>query len=146
MELSKLEPSRALRTLRNEIDSLFDRFVERPLGVITGQIVPALDISETDTTITVKADLPGMDEQDLDVSLAGNTLTIRGEKKQEREETGRTYHTVERSYGSFSRSIRLPAAVQPDQVTADYKKGVLEIVLPKKEPAQAKKVDIKSGQ
>lgn len=143
MDRGKLDPSRALRSLRTEIDTLFDRFVERPLGAITGQVVPTLDISETDTELTIKADLPGLDQQDIDVSLSGDTLTIRGQKAQEHEEADKTHHLIERSYGSFSRSIRLPTAVQSDKVEATYKKGVLNIVLPKKEPVRADRIEIK---
>ena len=143
MDIQKIEPKRALKTLRDEIDTLFDRFVERPLGVITGQVIPPMDISETDTEIVVKTDLPGMAQEDIDISIAGDILTVKGQKKQETEDAGKTFHTVERSYGSFSRSVRLPAAVIADQVEASYKQGVLKIVLPKKEPLQAKKIEIK---
>ncbi len=142
MDLSRFEPSRTLKNLRNEIDSLFDRFVERPLGAVTGQIIPTVDVTETDADVIVKADLPGMDENDLDVSIAENILTIRGEKKQEREQAGKTWHLVERSSGSFSRSIRLPAAVDPDRIQAAYRKGVLEITLPKKEQKQTRRINV----
>jgi HSP20 family protein len=144
MQRSRFDAGKAVRSLRDEVDTLFDRFVERPLGVIKGQVVPSVDISETDAEIHVAADLPGMDEKDMEVSVTGQTLTIRGQRKQEREETGKTCHVIERAYGSFSRSIQLPAAVKADQVQASYKKGVLKIVLPKKEILQAKRVEIKS--
>ncbi len=144
MNIDKIEPKRALKTLRDEIDNIFDRFVERPLGVITGQVVAPVDISETDTEVIVKSDLPGMELSDIDVSISGDILTIKGQKKKELEQAGKTYHVVERSYGSFSRSIRLPAEVDVDKVQASYKNGLLEIVMPKKESNQAKKIKIKS--
>lgn len=142
MDLSRFEPGRALRSLRGEIDQLFDRFVERPLGAMTGHVVPTVDISETDDDVIIKADIPGMDESDLDVSIVDNTLTIRGEKKQETERSGRTHHVLERSYGSFSRAMQLPVAVDADKVRATYRKGVLEIALPKKEQTQTRRVEI----
>ncbi len=142
MNIDKIEPKRALKSLRDEIDNLFDRFVERPLGVITGQVVAPVDISETDTEIIVKSDLPGMELSDIDVSISGDVLTIKGQKKKEIEQAGKTYHVIERSYGEFSRSLRLPAKVDVDRVKASYKNGVLEIVMPKAEPVQTKKIKI----
>jgi HSP20 family protein len=143
MDLNKFEPARALKSLRHEVDSLFDRFVERPLGVITGQVIPPLDLSETDAEIIVRMDLPGMDEKEIDISIQNESLIIRGEKKEQREESGKTYHLVERATGSFVRSIPLPVQVRVDMVRATYQKGVLEVCLPKKELAQARKIEIK---
>jgi HSP20 family protein len=146
MEMGKFEPTRAFKGLRNEIDTLFDRFVERPLSTLTGQLVPPIDISETDTEIIVKMEVPGMEEEDLDVSITNDILTVRGEKKKEREESGKTYHIVERTFGTFTRSVTLPVAVRVEMIRASYKKGVLEINLPKKELSQAKKIEIKCEQ
>lgn len=146
MDLDKFEPGRAFRTLRNEIDTLFERFVERPIGAVTRQVVPALDVAETDVQIVVRADIPGIDQADIDISVADDVLTIRGEKKQACEEAGKTFHVTERSYGTFSRSVRLPAGVNVDNVQASYKKGVLEIILPKKEESKSKKVQIKTDE
>ncbi len=144
MSFNKFEPTRALKSLRNEIDTLFDRFVERPLGVITGQVIPPLDVAETDSEIIVRMDLPGMDEKDIDISIQGDVLTIRGEKKEQREETGKIYHVTERAAGNFVRSVPLPVQVRVDMVRATYAKGILEISLPKKELAQARKIEIKT--
>ncbi len=146
MDLDKFEPGRAFRTLRNEIDTLFERFVERPIGAVTRQVVPVLDVAETDVQIVVRADIPGIDQADIDISVADDVLTIRGEKKQACEEAGKTFHVAERSYGTFSRSVRLPAGVNVDNVQASYKKGVLEIILPKKEESKSKKVQIKTDE
>ncbi len=146
MNIDKIEPKRAINTLRNEIDNLFDKFIERPLGIITGQVVVPVDIAETDSEIIVKSDLPGMDLNDIDVSISGDILTIKGQKKKDIEQAGKTYHVIERSYGEFSRSIRLPAKVDVEKVKASYKNGVLEIVMPKVEPLQTKKIIIESEQ
>jgi HSP20 family protein len=91
----------------------------------------------------VKAEVPGLEPKDIDISLSDGLLTIKGEKKQEREEKEENYHLVERSYGSFARSIRLPNEVQSDKIDASYKNGVLKIVLPKSEEAKKKEIKIK---
>lgn len=108
-------------------------------------IVPAFDVSETDEHIIVKADLPGVDVKDIDISIVGNVLTVKGEKKQEKEEKNESYHRIERSYGSFSRSISLPAEVNPDAVEAVYKDGVLKLTIPKAEKSKPKKIEIKTA-
>lgn len=144
MDFSRFEPSKALRNLRTDIDALFDRFVEKPLGVITGQVVPPLDIAETDTEILVRMDLPGVDEKDIEVSVQNDTLTIRGQKKESRDEPGKTWHVVERPMGPFTRTVRLPVQVRVDMVRATFKKGVLDVELPKKELAQARKIEIRT--
>jgi len=145
MDLPRLDAGKTLRSLRDEMNTVFDRFFERPLGVITGHIVPSVDVGETGSQVVVRADLPGMDLEDIDVSVTKDLLTIRGHKKQERQESGVDFHIIERSSGSFSRSIRLPAAVDEQSVSATYKKGVLEVVLPKREPASEKKIEIQGG-
>ncbi|WP_246041815.1 Hsp20/alpha crystallin family protein [Desulfoglaeba alkanexedens] len=91
----------------------------------------------------VKADLPGVDAKDLDIQIVGNVLTVSGEKKQEREEKDESYHWLERRFGSFSRSIRLPVEVKADEVEAVYKDGVLRIEIPKVESAKPKKIPVK---
>ena len=105
--------------------------------------VPSLDVAETKNEIVVKAEVPGMDPKDIDVSLSDGILTIKGEKKQEKEKKEEDYHLVERSYGSFTRSVQLPAQVRSDKIQASHKNGVLRIVLPKSEEAKKKEVKIK---
>jgi HSP20 family protein len=100
---------------------------------------PALDVSETKDKLIVKAELPGIDPKDVEISLRGNVLTVKGEKKEEKEEN---YHLVERRYGSFVRSVRLPVDVEEDKIEASYKKGVLKVVLPKTEKAKKKEIKI----
>ena len=93
----------------------------------------------------VKAEVPGMDAKDINISVTGDVLTIKGEKKSEREEKEENYHLVERSYGSFSRSMTLPAAVNLDKIEAKYDKGVLTVTCPKKEEVKPKAIEIKTA-
>ena len=100
-------------------------------------------ISETEEHIHVKPDLPGIDVKDLDISIDKNMLTVRGEKKQEKEETGENYRCVERHYGSFCRSFMLPAEVKSDGIEAVYKDGVLRLSVPKSEASKPKRIEVK---
>jgi HSP20 family protein len=132
----------------------FDRLVDDMFGGRTLARWPAgtavdlkLDLSETDKEIKVRAELPGVDENDVEVMLTEDVLTIKGEKKVEEERKGENHHMVERSYGSFARSLRLPFRVDQEQVRATFDKGVLEISLPKPAESQARsrKIEIKRG-
>ena len=107
---------------------------------------PRVDVSESDKEIKISAELPGMDENDIDVSLTRDTLTIKGEKKEDKEDKGKDYYRVERSYGLFTRSIPLPVDVNTDKVEATFKKGILYVTLPKAVSAiqKTKKVPVKS--
>jgi len=120
---------------RDEMNRLFDSFFRgfdlEPFDVQGGMFSPKVDVVETETEIRVSAELPGMDEKDIDVSLTKDALTIKGEKKVEKNESDKDYYRMERSYGSFSRTIPLPVQVDPDQVSAEFRKGVLTVVLPK---------------
>lgn len=132
--------------LRKEMDRLWDSFFEgRPGGRNReeGEWLPSLDVAETKGDLVVKAELPGMDPKDIDISLSEGVLTIRGEKKQEKEEREEGYHLIERSYGSFTRSIRLPKEVQSEKIEASFKNGILKVVLPKSEEAKKKEIKIK---
>jgi HSP20 family protein len=104
---------------------------------------PPLDVAETADQVVVKAEIPGMEPKDISITLSGELLTLKGEKKSEREEKKENYHLVERSYGSFSRSVRLPVAVDVDKIEAKYDKGVLTITCPKKEEVKPKAIKIK---
>jgi HSP20 family protein len=108
------------------------------------EFMPAFDVSETEKELIVKAEVPGMDKKDIDISLSEGMLTIKGEKKQEREDKHEEYHTVERCYGAFSRTMPIPVEVDTDKVDATYKDGVLKITLPKSETAKAKKIAVKT--
>lgn len=146
MALIPWRPWRELDALRREMDHWWDRFAgERPAEWLKGEWVPSVDVSETKDQVVVKAEAPGIDPKEMDISLSGGVLTIKGEKKKEREEKDENYHLVERSYGSFSRSMRLPAEVQEDKVKASYKDGVLTITLPKTERAKERAIKIEVG-
>jgi HSP20 family protein len=132
--------------IRREMDRLWDSFLEgRPMrrAEESGEWLPSLDVSETKNDVVIKAELPGMDPKDIDISLANGFLTIKGEKKHEKEEKEENYHLVERSYGSFTRSVRLPREVQSDKISASFKNGVLRVTLPKSEEAKKKEIKIK---
>ena len=135
---------------RSELDNLFDRFFG-PDFLATGELFsddgwfPSVDIAEGKKEITVKAEIPGAEPKDLDISLDGKRLTIKGEKKRKKEEKEENYHRVERSYGSFNRTVELPVEVEPDQVEASYKKGVLKIVMKKSKESESKKINIKTS-
>ncbi len=135
-----------ITSLQREMDRLFEDFFRRG-GLLRGEWrwAPSVDVIETNDTVVVKAELPGMDPKDVDISVSGDTLTIKGEKKEEREEKGKTFYRMERCYGSFCRSIDLPTSVEADRAKADYKNGILEITLPKSEQVKAKKIPIKTN-
>jgi len=144
--LNEVAPFRDFEKMRREMDHFWDSFFDvesRRKGEDHGKWFPSLDVSETKNEIVVKAEVPGMDPKDIDISLSDGVLSIRGERKQEMEEKEENYHLVERSYGSFARSVGLPKEVKHDKISASYKNGVLRIVLPKSEEAKKKEVKIK---
>jgi HSP20 family protein len=113
-------------------------------GWFVGRTVPSIDVSETDAAVEAKVDLPGMKPDEIDIRLNANVLTVSGERKEEKEEKGKTYHRLERRAGTFSRSITLPCPVAEDEVAAEFHDGVLTITLPKTEQANARKIKVKS--
>ncbi|MGD8522636.1 MAG: Hsp20/alpha crystallin family protein [Desulfobacterales bacterium] len=132
----------------SELDSLYDRFFGRgsmiPARFMEDEaLFPVLDISEGKKEITVKAEIPGVEADDLDVSLDERTLIIKGEKKKEKEDKDENYHRMERSYGYFRRTVQLPVDVDPSKVEASYKKGVLKVVLKKTKESEAKKIEVR---
>ena len=145
----KREEQNPFSLLRREMDSLFDNFYRgfdiEPFEGHLGAFSPSVDVTENDKEIKISAELPGMDEKDIDVSLQIDMLTIKGEKKEEKEDKGKDYYKMERSYGSFSRTIPLPVEVETDKVVASFKQGVLSITLPKtaKAVAETKKIAVK---
>ncbi|MBP7737980.1 MAG: Hsp20/alpha crystallin family protein [Spirochaetes bacterium] len=127
------------------LSTVFDDFFRMvPVDLVGGEVFPKLDVHEDDKAVHVKAEIPGLDEKDLDVTLKENTLTISGEKKEEKkeEDKNRNYHYCERSFGSFSRTIVLPEGIKADGVKANYRNGILDIELPKGEAAQPKKINV----
>jgi len=146
----KREDEHPFSLLRREMDSLFDNFFRgfdiEPFESRMGAFSPKVDVTENDKEIKISAELPGLEEKDIDVSLQKDMLTIKGEKKEEKEDKGKDYYRMERSYGSFSRTIPLPVEVETDKVEAKFKKGVLSITLPKtaKAVAETKKIEVKA--
>ena len=137
--------------MQREMNRVFDSF-NRNWGLgafpeFTGSFMPRLDVTEDAKAFTVTAELPGMNEKEIDLSVSGDTLTIRGEKKEEKEDKNKNYYYSERSYGTFMRSIPLPRQVETDKVSASFKKGVLTITLPKTAAAMesTKKIDVNIG-
>lgn len=132
-----------------DLSQVFDRFFSRgDWGTEDATIpafYPAIDVSETEDNVLVVAEVPGMDAKDIDISVQDNVLTIKGEKRSEKEEKDEQRHRVERTYGTFTRSFRLPAAVTTEKVAADYKQGVLYITMPKSDESKRRAVKIKVG-
>lgn len=148
LPLKRSEGGNPFMSLQKEMNHLFDNFFDdlsvSPFREQWGHTFPQVNIKENDKQIEVSAELPGLDQNDVDISIYNNVLTLRGEKKQEKEDKEGEYYHRECSYGSFHRDIALPGEVNENKVKADFKKGVLKITLPKKEEAQrtAKKIDI----
>jgi HSP20 family protein len=138
---------RELDRFRGEMDRLFNRFFDLglpELGLGEGEWMPSVDVSETGKEVIVNAEVPGMEPKDIDISLSGNMLTLKGERKREEEKKGESFHRVERSYGAFTRTIQLPAEVDADKVDATYKDGVLKIRMPKTKEEPVKKIEVKT--
>jgi len=125
-------------------DRLFEDFEVPSLFSEEMRFTPAFDVSETENELIVKGEVPGMDQKDIDINLSDGLLTIMGEKKHEKEDKNENYHCVERHYGKFSRTMRVPFEVEADKVDATYKDGVLKVTLPKCETAKPKKIEIKT--
>lgn len=133
------------RTFYDEMETMISRLWEDGQEAWFGTaIAPSLDISETGSALEAKLDLPGVKPEEIEIQLNGNVLTVSGERKEEQEEKGKTFHRVERRAGSFSRTVTLPCQVEEDEVAAEYHDGVLTITLPKTDSAKAKKIEVKS--
>ena len=140
MALVRWDPIREL----GDMNRLFDRFFEgRVANATARRWIPAMDLVETDDHLVLRGDLPGMTEDDIDIEIKDNVLTVSGERKSDHEEKGEGFHRVERSFGSFSRSLTLPQGIDADQVEANFDKGVLEVRVPK--PAEAKPTRVQIG-
>ena len=147
-DLTEWRPFREVSRLHREMDRLWDDYFgsgRRGLQPLQTEFAPAVDVKETADQVVVKAEVPGMEAKDINISVTGDVLTIKGEKKSEREEKEENYHLVERSYGSFCRSLTLPAAVDLDKIEAKYDKGVLTVTCPKKEEVKPKPIEIKTA-
>jgi HSP20 family protein len=132
-----------LRSLQEEMDSLLSRFSQDWGGDwLPRGYAPSLDLSESDEAVQVRMDVPGIAPKDIDIEIVGNTLRVKGERREEKEEKGKTFHRVERRSGEFARMVTLPCAVQEAKVQADYKDGVLTVTLPKSEQAKPHKIKV----
>ena len=144
--LTRWDPFREIATLQDRLNRLFPEFGRGGDELTTtGAFAPPVDIYEDEHSIVVKAEVPGVDQKDIDVRLENNTLTIRGERKFEKEEKEENFHRIERRYGSFVRSFTLPNTVSPDDVKAEYDNGVLKVRLGKRAEAKPKQIRVDVG-
>ena len=144
--LTRWEPFRELSTLQDRMSRLFRESGEgRDESLSTSSFAPAVDVYEDEHKVTLKVEVPGIDEKDIDVRVENNTLTVHGERKIEREEKEENYRRVERQYGSFTRTFTLPNTVDNENVSATYDKGVLKVNLPKKAEAKPKQIKVNVG-
>ena len=151
MTIVRWEPFRELNTLQSEMNRLFDSVFDAPPrggnggGGALRRWMPAMDLVETDDHFVLRADLPGMSEDDVKIEVEDGTLIVSGERKAEHEQRGEGYHRVERAFGTFSRSLTLPQGVDADAVTASFDRGVLEVRVPKPEQRKPRRIEITSG-
>src|SRR5579863_3644187 len=146
--LTRWEPFREFSTLQDRMNRLFRENYSgegRDESLSTSSFAPAVDVYEDEHNVTLKIEVPGIDEKDIDVRIENNTLTVRGERKIEKEEKEENYRRVERQYGSFTRTFNLPTTVDSEKVSANYDKGVLKIALPKKAAAKPKQIKVNVG-
>lgn len=150
MALVRWEPVRELNTLQNEMNRLFGTFFDTPTTASAGngglrRWIPAMDLVETDEHFILRADLPGVREEDVKIEFEDNVLTVSGDRRTEHEEKREGFYRVERAMGSFSRSLTLPEGIDVDAVKATFDKGVLEIQIPKPEERKPRRVAISVG-
>jgi HSP20 family protein len=146
MAITRWDPFREVQALQNRVNALFHDFSgdgENPMT--TASFVPAVDIYEDEKKVVLKLEVPGMEEKDLDVSVENNTLTVKGERKFEKEEKEENFHRIERRYGSFFRAFTLPSTVDAEHINAHYNTGILKLELNKKPEAQPKQIKVNVG-
>ncbi len=146
MNLIKWEPFRELEEVNDRLRRIFGRPLARTNGdesLAGAEWSPTVDVSESNEEYLIKAELPEVKKEDVRISIDSGVLTLQGERKQEKEEKGKKFHKIERSYGSFLRNFTLPGGVDETRIRADFKDGVLNLHLPKSEKARAKVIDVK---
>ncbi|MBX3319360.1 MAG: Hsp20/alpha crystallin family protein [Nitrospira sp.] len=147
MALVRWDPFRELEEVSDRLNRMFARPATRAANgketMIVADWTPSVDISETEGEYQIKAEIPDVKKEDVKVTLEDGVLTIQGERKHEKEEKGKRYHRIERSYGSFIRTFSLPDVIDEDKVKAEFKEGVLNLSLPKSEKAKPKAIDVK---
>ena len=146
MAIVRWDPTREVDSLQSEVNRVFDAFFGNggSRGA-TRRWIPAMDLVETGEHLVLRADLPGLEQDDVEIEVKDGVLTVSGERKAEHEEKSEGFYRVERSFGSFSRSLTLPKGVNAGQVEADFDKGVLEVRIPKPEEAKPRRVTIGGG-
>jgi HSP20 family protein len=144
MTIVRWEPLRELGSLQNEMNRLFNTVFDAPAGNggTLRRWMPAMDLVETDDHFVLRADLPGLSEDDINIELEDGTLTVSGERKAEHESKNEGYYRVERAFGSFSRSLTLPQGIDPEAVSASFDRGVLEVRVPKPEQRKPRRIEI----
>jgi HSP20 family protein len=146
MTLTKWDPFKDLVSLQDRMNRLFDESVRnvRPGDEALSSAIwsPAVDIYETEDEVVVKAELPEVNQKDIDVQIENSTLTLRGERKFNKETKKENFHRIERAYGSFSRSFTLPSTIDQEKIRADYKDGILKISMPKREETKPKQIKV----
>jgi HSP20 family protein len=148
MALIRWEPTRELNSLQSEMNRLFNTFFDAPTGGNGGSLrrwVPDMDLVETEDHFVLRADLPGLAENDINIEVENNVLEISGERKAEHEQEGEGYYRVERAFGTFARSLTLPDGVDPVGVSASFDNGVLEVRIPKPEESKPRRVSVSVG-
>jgi HSP20 family protein len=140
MALVRWEPMRELNALQGEMNRLFNSFFDE--GTESRRWAPAVDLLEREDSLVLKADLPGLTDDDVQIELRDNVLTIAGERKAEHEDQQNGYYRVERSFGRFSRSLQLPEGVDADRISAQFTNGVLEVTIPKPEQRKPRRIEI----
>ena len=144
--ITRWEPFRELSNLQNQMNRLFQDYGRGSQDeLMTTGFVPAVDVYEDEHSIALNLEVPGMDEKDMDIRLENNQLTVRGERRFEKEQKEENFHRIERRYGSFSRSFTLPNTVDTDKVQASYVNGVLKITLAKRAEAKPKQIKVEVG-
>lgn len=139
------DPFREMTTMRDQMERLFDNMLVRyPRERAEAFWAPSVDVEETNEAVTVRAEIPGMNKEDIKVTVSDDVVLLSGERRHESDQKDKTYHRIERVYGKFQRTIGLPADVEGDKARASYKAGVLELVLPKSARAKAHEVQIKA--
>jgi len=145
MAITRWDPFREVVALQNRMNSLFGNMAENEGPLTTANFVPAVDVYEDEKKVVLKLEVPGIEEKDLDVSVENNVLTVKGERKFEKEEKEENFHRIERRYGSFYRAFTLPTTVDTEHIDAKYEAGVLKLELKKKPEAQPKQIKVNVG-
>jgi HSP20 family protein len=145
MAINRWDPFREVVALQNRVNNLFRDMNDGDSPLTTASFVPAVDIYEDSKKVVLKLEVPGINEKDLDIRVENNTLTVKGERKFEKEEKEENFHRIERRYGTFYRAFTLPSTVDTEHVQANYENGILKLELSKKPEAQPKQIKVTVG-